>query len=219
MKIDFIEYLNKFGVDMMFAHYMNNPKSFVDDKHDFNFIENYVINSGNANWIFEFAHMIKKADKNKMQTALINLQSGRNKGSCLLLFARYIKGANVLQLQDALIKTNDYSSIFQFAKFIKTADIQKLQSVILKSGDASLLYFFARDIKGADIEKLQNAIIKTNDVEFIFHFAKLKGVNVKKLEDVIIKSNNLDYILYFATFVKGANKERLFKILETKCKK
>ncbi len=94
MKVDYIEYLDKFGVDLMFAHYINHPKSFVDEKHDFNFVQNYVINSGKAYWIFEFANMVKKADKNKLQSALINLENSESKGPCLAMFAKYIKGAD-----------------------------------------------------------------------------------------------------------------------------
>ena len=84
MKVDFIGYLDKYGVDLMFDHYINHPKSFVDDKHDFNFVQNYVINSGRANWIFEFANMVKKADKNKLQNLkkLKNVISLHNTAFC-----------------------------------------------------------------------------------------------------------------------------------------
>ena len=169
-----------------------------------------IIATGNIKYIYYFARDIKGANHSKLTDAAISIGNAEY----IYYFARYIKGVNISKLEDAIIATGDADYIFRFAKLVKGANISKLEDAIIATGDAEYMFYFARNIKGANIEKIEDAIIAYGDFEFIYYFAtEVEGADIEKLEDAIIATGNAEYIYLFARDVKGANKEKLLHAL------
>ena len=174
-------------------------------------------------YVIKFAN-IKNADISKLEDAVI--KKGTPRG--IYSFAKEVKGANILKLEDGLINTLcpflDYDRIIEFAS-IPGADIKKLEKAILdmntnEYNKSNYLIKFA-NISGANIENLENAVIETQAAECIYSFAKeVKGANISKLEDAVIKYD-LDgrYIKWFIDDIEGANIRKLKEALWTLNKK
>ncbi len=173
-------------------------------------LEDAIIATGDADYIFCFAKFVKGANISKLEDAIIATEDAKY----IYLFARDIKGANILRLEDAIIATEDAKYIYLFARDIKGANILRLEDAIIAINNIKYMFYFARDIKGANIEKIEDAIIAYGDFEFIYYFAEeVEGANIEKLEDAIIATGNAEYIYLFASDVKGANKEKLLHAL------
>ena len=128
--------------------------------------------------------------------------------------AKYIKGANIQKLQDAVIeKDKGKLWCYNFAKYIKGANIQKLQKAIIeydKTGE--WCYYAAKYIKGANIQKLQDAVIEKDKTgEWCYRFAdSVKNANILKLQNAIIKKDKTGEWCYnFALFVINVNIQKL----------
>ena len=107
--------------------------------------------------------------------------------------------------------------IYYFAKNIKGANIVKLEDAIINTNDARFIYYFARDIKGANIVKLEDAIINTNDSMYIYYFAKnVKGanINITKLTDAIMMIGNYEYICLIREYLKQSKINKKNSLLE-----
>ena len=174
-------------------------------------------------YVIKFAN-IKNADISKLEDAVI--KKGTPRG--IYSFAKEVKGANILKLEDGLINTLcpflDYDRIIEFAS-IPGADIKKLEKAILDMNtdeyDKSNYLIKFANIFGANIENLENAVIETQVAECIYSFAKeVKGANISKLEDAVIKYD-LDgrYIKWFIDDIEGANIRKLKEALWTLNKK
>ena len=132
-------------------------------------------------------------------------------------FAKNIKGANIVKLEDAIINTNDAEYLYYFTIDVKGANIVKLEDAIINTNDARFIYYFARDIKGANIVKLEDAIINTNDSMYIYYFAKnVKGanINITKLTDAIMMIGNYEYICLIREYLKQRKINKKNSLLE-----
>jgi len=110
----------------------------------------------------------------------------------ILKFAKYVKGANIVDLEKAIIKLNDVRCIYILAKYVKGADIELLQSAIIKSRNAHYMYLFARHVKGANITDLEEAIVKTKQIEIVRNFFKdIPGSNIERVSDKLIEKYSL----------------------------
>ena len=169
-------------------------------------LENAIIATCDAEYIFYFAKLVKGANISKLEDAIITTEDAKY----IYLFARDIKGANISKLEDAIIATEDAEHIYLFAKDVKGTNISKLEDAIIATEDAKYIYLFARDIKGANILRLEDAIIATDNIKYMFYFARnIKGANIEKIEDAIIAYGDFEFIYYFATEVEGADIEKL----------
>lgn len=173
-------------------------------------LENAIIATGDADYIFRFAKLVKGANISELEDAII----ATGDAEYIFYFARDVKGANISKLEDAIIATEDAKYIYLFARDIKGANILRLEDTIIAINNIKYMFYFARDIKGANIEKIEDVIIAYGDFKFIYDFAEeVEGANIEKLEDAIIATGNAEYIYLFASDVKGANKEKLLHAL------
>ena len=119
--------------------------------------EDAIINTGETQYIYDFAYIIKGANISKLEDAIINT------GDMVSIynFAKYIKGANISKLEDGIINTGYAMFIYKFASDINGANISKLEDAIINTGDIAYIYNFARDINGANISKLKNYVKDT----------------------------------------------------------
>ena len=145
------------------------------------------------------------------------------------------------ELQEVIIATKNSWKIYEFARDVKGADILKLQDEIIKLGDAEYIYLY-KSIKGSDINTLKDAILKTNNAEYIYGFARsyegdktafcyaigkagvaeyitefIRNIHLftgdlYKIQDGVIDTNNAELISWFAENVKGADKKNLMCI-------
>ena len=154
-------------------------------------LEDAIIATGDADYIFRFAKLVKGANISKLEDAIIATKDAKY----IYLFARDVKGANILRLEDAIIAINNIKYMFYFARDIKGANIEKIEDVIIAYGDFKFIYDFAEEIEGANIEKLEDAIIATGNAEYIYLFASdVKGANKEKLLHALINIQDIDYI-------------------------
>ena len=173
-------------------------------------LENAIIATCDAEYIFYFAKLVKGANISKLEDAII----ATGDAEYIFYFARDIEDANISKLEDAIIATEDAKYIYLFARDIKGANILRLEDAIIATDNIKYMFYFARNIKGANIEKIEDAIIAYGDFEFIYYFAtEVEGADIEKLEDAIIATGNAEYIYLFARDVKGANKEKLLHAL------
>ena len=154
-------------------------------------LENAIIATGDADYIFLFAKLVKGANISKLEDAII----ATGDAEYIFYFARDIEGANISKLEDAIIAINNIKYMFYFARDIKGANIEKIEDVIIAYGDFKFIYDFAEEIEGANIEKLEDAIIATGNAEYIYLFASdVKGANKEKLLHALINIQDIDYI-------------------------
>ena len=154
-------------------------------------LEDAIIATGDADYIFCFAKFVKGANISKLEDAIIATEDAKY----IYLFARDIKGANILRLEDAIIAINNIKYMFYFARDIKGANIEKIEDAIIAYGDFEFIYYFAEEVEGANIEKLEDAIIATGNAEYIYLFASdVKGANKEKLLHALINIQDIDYI-------------------------
>ena len=173
-------------------------------------LENAIIATGDAEYIYLFARDVKGANISKLEDAII----ATDDAEYIFYFARDIESANIKKLENAILASSDAEYIYLFARDVKGANISKLEDAIIATNNIEYIFYFARDIKGANIEKLENVIIADGDFEFIYYFAKeVEGATISKLEDAIIATGNAKYIYKFARDIKGANKEKLLHAL------
>ena len=170
-------------------------------------LEDAIIATEDAEYIYKFALAIKGANPSKLEDAIIATKDAEY----IYKFALDIEGANLSKLENAIIATENARYIYKFAKDISDANIEKLTNKIISTGNAQYIYLFAKYVKGASISKLEDAIIATGDAYYIYEFAReVKGANISELEDAIIATGNAEYIYKFAKFVKDANIKKLF---------
>lgn len=186
---------------------------YVNDKR----LEDAVIKSRNAEYIYWFALEIKEANIPKLENAIIESESIISQGEnarYICCFAKDIKGANITKLEDAIIESYNTQYIYWFARDVKGANISRLENIIIESKSAKYIYCFARAVKGANISKLKDAILKTRDIYYILLFAMdILKIEIKELnEELYIKCTFSDKeerqksLEELKTFINNTNK-------------
>ena len=184
-------------------------------------LEDAIISTYNAQYIYAFACNVESADILKLEDALINVflytVCCHNDFEILCAFAD-ITGADISKLEDAVIKKNKALYIFDLAKKVKGANILKLENAIIATGDLLYIFVFARDIDGANIPKLEDAIIKYDvmDGAYIERFIdEVSGANIEKLKESLKVLNEKNKIAYInSKFKDSPNLIKLLKLLE-----
>lgn len=159
-------------------------------------ITNAVIDSGDLEYIYNFAYYIKGADIPKLENVIMKLGTAEN----IYYFAKYIKGANITKLENAIINTNDAQNIYYFAAEINGANILKLEDAIINTNDAEYIYYFARDVKGTNISKLEDAIIVLGDVQYI-----------RLIREYIERRKSKEYLFYLLRFAHNNDNKAIEK--------
>lgn len=196
-------------------------------------IETQVLNSGDNEYILEFAlQNFKGTDKKAFQQKIIESKDWVYN----LCFATYVKGIDVLLNQEAILNTSCDRVWLRFAREIKGADIKAIQDKILttfnKHTDADIFYMLAM-LDGTDTRKVQKAFLvcekfvnwndetsesvmyKNDFVKYAYMFARdVKGADVKALEQIILKANEPQLSFKFVKEVKGADFKAHRKIIE-----
>lgn len=112
--------------------------------------------------------------------------------------SRYVDGAPIEKLADAIIETGNAEYIYYFAMNVSDAPIEKLSDAIIKIGVVDYIYYFAKNVSDAPIEKLANAIIKSGNAKLICDFARdVADAPIEKLMDAILLTHNMCWIHKF----------------------
>ena len=105
--------------------------------------------------------------------------------------AKYIKGANIQKLQDAVIekdKTGEWC--YRFADSVKNANILKLQNAIIKKDKTGeWCYNFALFVINVNIQKLEdNILLRDKTGKWIRKFIDIHEANINRLQDDLKRS-------------------------------
>lgn len=160
-------------------------------------LEEAICRTQNAKYIYEFANRIqsKYSDMSKLEDAICKTDDAEY----IYKFAQYIVKANISKLEDAIVRINNQEYVFRFIQ-IKGANIMRLQEEIIKGKNAIYIYHLALYFDNCSMDemflsKLEDAIIQTKDYKVIMDFIKnIKNCCLSKFEKVIMESNNTHYI-------------------------
>jgi hypothetical protein len=170
-------------------------------------LQNLIISSKDARYIYRYAYTIKKADIKNLQDAIIKC------GNILQItkFGCFIRGANRSEIEKLIIKSDNAKAAYFYLRFVKHCNINKLKPIILKSRRPRYLFALARKLKNKkEIDYIQNLIINGTSYMYMRLFAvHIKNADIKRLEEKIIASKNIDEMKKFAKAVKS---ERLLKL-------
>ena len=170
-------------------------------------LQNFIINSRDAKYIYKYAREIRRANVKKLQNAIMEC------GNILQIthFGCFIRGANKKIIEDMIIEADNPKSAYLYLRFVKFCNIKKLKHIIIKSKRPRYLFELAKFLKNKkEIEEIQNLIIDSASNTYVRLFAvHIKGADIKKLEDRIISTKNVGEMKKFAKAVKSP---RLLKL-------
>ena len=161
-------------------------------------LEDAIIQTGNAKFIFYFARDVKGASIEKLEDAIIQIGNAE----FMYDFSEFIEGANIPKLEDAIIQTGNAEFMFYFAKSQKGANIEKLEDAIIQTGDAEWINRYAMEIEGANIEKTKQTLdyIKKRENDF----AKLMSLlNYGNYDEIVNNSQEYEQLFIDDTPTKG----------------
>ena len=90
----------------------------------------------------------------------------------------------VHDLQIKIIKEKNPEHIYLFAKYVKGVNIKELEDAILSTNNPEFIYLFARDIKDANIDMDSLKLEIQSNTNHDFETKKLKVLR-KKIENYI----------------------------------
>lgn len=124
-----------------------------------------------------------------------------------------IEGINISKLEDIVIQYKYADYIYEFARYVKGANIVKLEDAYIACVSSSFrLKDFAKYVEGANIEKLEDAIIKICDSHDIYYFAKeVEGVNLYKLRKALKAKKDSYKGTYMSEWTETFGAKGLFK--------
>lgn len=170
-------------------------------------LQNFIINAGDARYVFKFAREIKRSNVKKLQNAMIKY------GNILQIakFACFVRGADKTKIENLISRSDSAKSAYLFLKFVKSCNLNKLKPIILQSRRPRYLFALAKLTKNKkDIQLIQELIIHSYSNTYVRLFAvHIKGADIKRLEDRIISTKNVEEMKKFARVV---NSPRLAKL-------
>ena len=149
---------------------------------------NKVIETKDAEYIYNFAKNVKGVNIEELENAIIKTKFTEY----IYQFAKDVKGANIEKLENVIIETKSAWYIYQFALNVKGANIEKLENAIIATKLVKFMQEFAKNVKGANIEKLENAIIEINNPSLISFMRKV--LDDKEMTDAEIQMAKRKYI-------------------------
>lgn len=108
--------------------------------------------------------------------------------------------------------------IYLFAKFVKGANVENLENALIeyakKNGNGSYFAKFAKDVKKANVERLLNAAIKNGDIlNELLEFATIPNINIEKIERVILSKYSKEDVIYYLNTIKGISYEEFIDLM------
>lgn len=182
-----------------------------DIGYDTQDIEQYIINSKNAYFIYRYAREIKNADIVQLQNAIIDCKNF----NYLARFGCFVPEADAELIQNLIYLNNNANAAYIYLKYSKIANINKLKKIFIKSKKPRYLYalaHFVSDLK--ELEYIENLLINAHSDRYIRLFAaNIPGANISKLEDRLLKTKNIKEMKYFVQQVPTANKVKKYLLL------
>lgn len=170
-------------------------------------LQNFIIDTRNARYIYKFAREINRSNVNKLQSAIIKC------GNVLQItrFGCFVKGADRAAIEDIIVKSENAKSAYLYIKFVKSCNINRLKPIILKSKRPRYLFALAKLTKNKkELEHIQDLIIASHSCTYIRLFAvHIKGADIAKLENRIIATKNVEEMKKFAKVVKSRRMSKL----------
>ena len=187
-------------------------------------IQDYIMKSGQVEYIIDFACNIQNADMDKLEDTIIALGDAKYIYEFLVKVMASKGKVNVEKLVNAIIATKNAKYIYELAVFIQNLDemvhgmiikySQKLEDAIVNTYGTEYIALFARDIRWADKERLEDTVMDNKDVVGVYYFALyIDVVDIEDLEDIVVESNNVEYMSKFYEDIESADKERLVKAI------
>jgi len=126
-------------------------------------------------------------------------------------FAREIKSANIIRLQEAIINTHNYNYIAKFACFVNGADTELIENLIIQSNNARAAYIYLRFGKHPNIHKFKHIFIKSKKPRYLYGLAQVltDPIELELIEKLIIEGKSNMYVRLFAANIPGANIQKL----------
>lgn len=123
-------------------------------------LEDAIINLGVAQYIFEFAVNVPKANINRLGNALLRLKNVK-----YITYFTMNFNINVPEAQAIIVESKNPKYICLFASYVVGADIKILEDTIISIGDARFIFEFAIKVPNANVNRLLQAFIKNVDKE------------------------------------------------------
>lgn len=169
-------------------------------------IEDMIITSNNAYFAYLYPQMFDDCEVAKFEKVVIN--SGDINVICD--FANDVKGANVLNIANSLIKKHDTDSIYRFITSVKRIDVTKIRRALIELNDSKIICELAKGQKNNVLE-LEDKMLEIGEAKDIYNFAcKVKDANIPKLEEAIIRTRNVKYINKFFEKIQSSRISKLF---------
>ena len=187
---------------------------------DIDNLENKLIQKKDYRTIYKLAVSNKKANIEKLQNSILN----SNHPKYIYRFALLVDKADIKRLEEALIKTDSLKYMYKFLENINTSDKDKIIEGIINSNNSlqeklETLIAIAENVNNINISTIEKYIIDYNCAKYIYIYAmKSKNPNILLLEDKLIELKQINYLCYFALYVKGANINRIEKIIRNNLK-
>lgn len=171
--------------------------------------EKVVLDNKNPEICYNYAKEVKGANVEehgkevaKKGDAKLNLE-----------FAKNVPGADLSIHQQAVIDKKIAKYIYQFAK-IPGANIKELENALIETGELYWIFIFAKDIEEADINTISDFIIASKNVEYNLKFIwNIPGVDIESHGKIVKEYGNDNDINKYLLFL---NKEIIIsQIIET----
>ena len=127
-------------------------------------LEEAIVKSRLAHFIYVFARDVKGANINILEEAIIDIGNAEY----IFRFAKDVKGANISNLTNAIIKSNNAKYICLFAIYVPNANIELLEEALVNIGDINEYQSFLeykKELQDKYFDNLNNSIANDNKID------------------------------------------------------
>lgn len=119
-----------------------------------------------------------------------------------------------IEFQQRLIELNNPKFLYLYAKYVKNANIVLLENALITLNNLEYIYLLAKDVKGSNIEKLSRAIAKSLDISYIIKFANnIENVDLDIFERMLIRESDVEKIIAFINGVPACDSLKMIKAI------
>ena len=134
----------------------------------------------------------------------------------IVLFARYVKGADIKALQKIILNSplkNRIKYLCEFARFVPGADIKKIEKIVVhitaqNKNLAQAAYLFLKEIKSGALKKIILSFGKSHQLYWLAQQTSSRK-DIAYIEKLLIKQKNFTHIRLMAQHIKLANIPKL----------
>lgn len=183
-----------------------------------------ILNDGN--FAIDFRYKFPDLTENQLARIDKVVVTGSNDAEKMVCYAiRRRKLSNPKEFEEKLVKLRGYREILKYVQILEVNNLSLLVDCICNGLSTGAMLEMSK-VKNVDLLKIKNAIFKrsqdicwiSNLIDFIAYHQNESTVitaeDIKNAEQLVIESNNSSYIKKFAEKIKGADKQKLQRIVE-----